>query len=60
LSGCCPTLRRYGCPAFEFWRYAYINGIGRNVLLEFVDTNGTGEFRQSIDPASKLNLLKAR
>jgi GWxTD domain-containing protein len=46
--------------AFEVWRYAYIDGIGRNVLLEFVDTNGTGEFRQSIDPASKSNLLKAR
>ncbi len=45
---------------FEIWRYDYIEGIGRNVLLEFVDANRTGEFRQSIDPASKLNLLKAR
>ena len=46
--------------AFEVWRYRYIEGIGRNVLLEFVDRNRTGEFRQSIDPASKSNLLKAR
>ena len=46
--------------ASEFWVYAYLEGIGRNVLLEFVDTNRTGEFRQSIDPASKLNLLKTR
>jgi GWxTD domain-containing protein len=45
---------------FEIWRYGYIESIGRNVLLEFVDTNRTGEFRQSIDPASKSNLLKAR
>jgi GWxTD domain-containing protein len=45
---------------FEIWRYDYIEGIGRNVLLEFVDANRTGEFRQPIDPAFKSNLLKAR
>jgi GWxTD domain-containing protein len=45
---------------FEIWRYAYIEGIGRDVLLEFVDTNGTAEFRLTIDPAAKENLLKTR
>jgi GWxTD domain-containing protein len=38
---------------FEVWRYRYIEGIGTNVLLEFVDANGTGEFRQTIDPSAK-------
>jgi GWxTD domain-containing protein len=44
----------------ELWRYRYIQGIGRDVLLEFVDTNGNGVFHQSIDPASKSNLLNQR
>ena len=29
---------------FEIWRYRYIEGIGNNVLIEFVDPNGTAEF----------------
>jgi GWxTD domain-containing protein len=45
---------------FEIWGYRYIEGIGRDVLLQFVDANGTGEFRLTIDPAAKENLLKTR
>jgi hypothetical protein len=35
---------------FEIWRYRYIEGIGSNVLIEFLDPNGTGEFRQTTAP----------
>jgi GWxTD domain-containing protein len=38
---------------FEVWRYRYIEGIGNNVLIEFVDSNANGEFRQTIDPSAK-------
>ncbi len=42
---------------FEIWRYAYLQGIGRDVLLEFVDPASTGEFRLSVDPNEKNRLL---
>lgn len=29
---------------FEIWLYRYIQGVGTNVVLEFVDSRGTGEF----------------
>jgi GWxTD domain-containing protein len=35
---------------FEIWRYRHIEGIGNNVLIEFVDPNSTGEFRQTTAP----------
>jgi len=38
---------------FETWRYRYIDGIGTNVVLEFVDTTMTGEYRLTIDPSEK-------
>ena len=38
---------------FEDWRYRYIDGIGNNVILEFVDPTLTGEFRLTIDPNEK-------
>ena len=37
---------------FEIWRYRYIEGVGTNVLIEFVDPNGTGEFRQTTAPGT--------
>ena len=42
---------------FEIWRYRYIDGIGTNVLLEFVDPTMTGEFHLTIDPGEKDALL---
>jgi GWxTD domain-containing protein len=45
---------------FEIWRYRLIEGIGRNVLLEFVDTDGLGAFHLTIDPSSKSNLRNTR
>jgi GWxTD domain-containing protein len=44
--------------AYEVWRYRYLAGIERQeVLLEFVDASGTGEFRLTIDPDEKDALL---
>src|SRR3989442_11968024 len=42
---------------FETWRYRYIEGIGENVMLEFVDPTMTGEYHMTIDPGEKDALL---
>jgi GWxTD domain-containing protein len=42
---------------FEQWRYRYIEGIGNNVILEFVDRGKTGEYRLTRDPREKDALL---
>jgi GWxTD domain-containing protein len=42
---------------FEQWRYRYIEGIGSNIILEFVDPTMTGEFHLTIDPGEKDALL---
>jgi GWxTD domain-containing protein len=42
---------------FEQWRYRYIDGIGTNVILEFVDPTMTGEFHLTMDPGEKDALL---
>ena len=42
---------------FEDWRYRYIDGIGENIILEFVDTTMTGEYRLTMDPGEKDALL---
>jgi GWxTD domain-containing protein len=42
---------------YEKWRYRYLDGIGTNVEMEFVDTTMTGEFRLSSDPSEKDALL---
>ena len=38
---------------WEMWRYRYIDGIGSNIELEFVDPTGTSEYRLAISPAEK-------
>jgi len=38
---------------FEKWRYRYIEGIGNDVNIEFVDTTMTGEYRMTMDPSEK-------
>jgi GWxTD domain-containing protein len=38
---------------YEDWRYRYIDGIGTNIVLEFVDTTMTGEYHLTIDPFEK-------
>jgi GWxTD domain-containing protein len=42
---------------FEQWRYRYIDGIGTNIILEFVDTTMSGEYRLTMDPSEKDALL---
>ncbi len=42
---------------FEDWRYRYIDGIGSNVMIEFVDTTMSGEYHISLDPEEKDALL---
>jgi GWxTD domain-containing protein len=34
----------------EEWRYRWIEGMGTNVIIEFLDPDGTGEFHMSRDP----------
>ncbi len=42
---------------FEKWRYRWIENIGTNVEIEFVDTTQSGEYRMSMDPSEKDALL---
>ena len=42
---------------FEKWRYRFIDGIGTNIILEFVDTSMTGEYHMTMDPGEKDALL---
>jgi GWxTD domain-containing protein len=42
---------------FEKWRYRYIEGIGTDVIIEFVDPTMTGEYRMTMDPSEKDALL---
>jgi len=38
---------------FEKWRYRYIEGIGNDVNIEFVDPSMTGEYHMTMDPSEK-------
>jgi len=38
---------------FQIWRYRYIEGIGTNVEIEFVDPTMSGEFHMTMDPSEK-------
>lgn len=42
---------------FEIWHYRYIEGIGENVNLEFVDTCQCGDYHFTIDRSEKDALL---
>ena len=39
--------------AYEQWTYHYMEGIGQNITIEFVDPTGTGEFHITNDPGEK-------
>src|SRR5580692_3873187 len=39
--------------AYEDWTYRNMEGIGQNIVLEFVDPTGTGEFHMTMDPGEK-------
>ncbi len=42
---------------FEKWRYRYIEGMGNNIILEFVDTTMSGEYHMTMDPSEKDALM---
>src|ERR1700731_4135934 len=42
---------------FETWRYRYIEGIGQEVIIEFVDTCMCGDYHMTIDRSEKDALL---
>jgi GWxTD domain-containing protein len=42
---------------FEKWRYRWIEGIGTDIIIEFVDPTMTGEYRMTMDPSEKDALL---
>jgi GWxTD domain-containing protein len=43
---------------FEDWRYRYLEGIGQEVIIEFVDSCMCGEYRMTIDRSEKDALLE--
>lgn len=43
---------------FEQWRYRYIEGLGQEIVFEFVDPSGTGEYRLALTPHEKDALAK--
>jgi len=42
---------------FEDWRYRYLEGLGNEVILEFVDPTMSGEYHLTMDPSEKDALL---
>ena len=42
---------------FEDWRYRYLEGIGQEVIIEFVDTCMCGEYHMTLDRSEKDALL---
>ena len=42
---------------FETWRYRYIEGVGSDIIIEFVDPTMSGEYRMTMDPSEKDALL---
>jgi len=46
-------------PAYpsQKWRYNYIDGVGQNVELEFVDRDGTNAFKLAWDPGEKFGYI---
>ncbi len=39
---------------FQQWRYRWIEGMGTNVIVEFIDPMMSGEFRMTSDPNDKV------
>src|SRR5437773_3854566 len=43
---------------FEQWRYRYLEGVGQEVIIEFVDTCMCGDYHMTIDRSEKDALLR--
>jgi GWxTD domain-containing protein len=39
--------------SFEKWRYRYLEGVGNDVIIEFVDKTKSGNFQMTTDPREK-------
>jgi len=39
------------------WRLPYLEGLGNNIEIEFVDPSGSGEYHMTMDPSEKDALL---
>jgi len=48
--------RSQAAPRSLVWRYRYIKGAGANVVIAFVDSTGSGEYRMTLDPSEKAAL----
>jgi len=42
---------------FEEWVYRYIEGVGKDVMMTFVDATMTGEYRMTRDPSEKETIV---
>ncbi len=44
---------------YQIWRYRHLDGesLGSEVIIEFVDPTGTGQYHMTMDPAEKDALL---
>lgn len=42
---------------WELWRYRYLEDIGTDIQIEFVDPTSTGEYHMTMDPSEKDALL---
>jgi GWxTD domain-containing protein len=42
---------------YEQWMYHFIDGVGKNIIIEFDDPNKTGEYRMTSDPDAALLTL---
>jgi GWxTD domain-containing protein len=45
---------------YQQWRYRYIDGVGTNVIMEFADQDGSGDFHMTKDPAAKQEAAAPR
>lgn len=43
---------------YEKWRYRYLDGVGQDVIIEFVDASMTNEYRMTWNPSDKDALLR--
>jgi GWxTD domain-containing protein len=42
-----------GCPAHEVWHYNYIEAVGNNQELVFLDVSNSGDYELIVDPAKR-------
>ncbi len=42
---------------FEIWRYRHIDGVGDDIMLEFVDDSFTGDYHLALNPEEKDAML---